>query len=58
MYTFLSKNIDNNKTELVIDSSLFTDAIAMKAAYAFLDRAYFFFRKGENGLVVQISPKA
>ncbi len=57
MTPFLSQNHENNRLELVVDTALFSHEIAMKAAYLFLDRAYFFFRTGEKGLLVQITPK-
>jgi hypothetical protein len=45
MTPFLSQNSENNRLELLVDGNIFSDSIAMKAAYAFLDRAYFFFQK-------------
>lgn len=57
MHPFLSQNSLNNRLELLVDGLLFSDIIAMKAAYGFLDRAYFFFRKDGNNTIVQICPK-
>jgi His-Xaa-Ser system protein HxsD len=57
MTPFLSQNHENNRLELLVDGSIFPDSIAMKAAYTFLDRCYFFFRKEGNSTVVQIHPK-
>jgi hypothetical protein len=57
MIPFLSKNIENNRLELLVDGAIFSPEIAMKAAYTFLDRAYFFFRKNESDTIVQIHPK-
>ncbi len=58
MIQFLSQNSENNRLELLVDGSLFSDAIVLKAAYGFLDRAYFFFRKDGSDTRVQICPKA
>lgn len=57
MFHFLSKEIEGNRCELRIDPQLFSSHIAMKAAYTFLDRAYFFFYIQEGALIVQITPK-
>ncbi len=57
MFDFLSKEIDAGKCELCIDTKIFSAHIAMKAAYTFLDRAFFFFYLKEENLVVQITPK-
>ena len=57
MTTFLSQDTNNNRLELIVDSTLFSYPIAMKAAYSFLDRAYFFFHTKEQDLLVQIHPK-
>lgn len=57
MHSFISKNQENNRLELIVDGSIFPDLIAMKAAYAFLDRCYFFFKKDGENIVVQIHPK-
>lgn len=58
MQHFLSKNIENGRMELLIDTSIFSQNIAMKAAYTFLDRAYFFFHSTQEWLLVQITPKS
>lgn len=57
MTPFLTNNTENNRLELLVDGSIFSDEIAMKAAYTFLDRAYFFFKKSGNDTIVQIHPK-
>lgn len=57
MKNFISKNIENNRLEVLIDINIFSLSISMKAAYVFLDRAYFFFYIENNQLVVQITPK-
>lgn len=57
MIAFISKNHENNRLELLVDGSIFPDSIAMKAAYTFLDRCYFFFKKDGDNTIVQIHPK-
>lgn len=57
MQNFLSKNIENGRLELSIDTTIFSPIIAMKAAYAMLDRAYFFFHTSGDSFLVQITPK-
>ena len=57
MQHFLSKNIENGRIELLIDTNIFSQNIAMKAAYTFLDRAYFFFHSSQKWFLVQITPK-
>lgn len=57
MKNFISKNIENGRVELLIDTTLFAPHIAMKAAYAMLDKAYFFFYTSDAELIVQITPK-
>ncbi len=57
MQHFLSKNIENGRLELLIDTTIFSQSIAMKAAYAMLDKAYFFFRTNDTSFFVQITPK-
>lgn len=44
--------------EFLIDTNIFSLHIAMKAAYVFLDRAYFFFHTENGQLLVQITPKS
>ena len=58
MQNFISKNIENGRIELLIDTNIFSQNIAMKAAYVYLDRAYFFFHSKQNALLVQITPKS
>lgn len=57
MTPFLSVSTDSDRTELLIDTQLFSPVIAMKAAYVLLDRAYFFFFTRPDWLIVQVSPK-
>lgn len=57
MKNFISKNVENNRLELLIDINIFSLNVSMKAAYTYLDRAYFFFHKNDNQLLVQITPK-
>lgn len=57
MLNFLSKNTENGRIELLIDTSIFSKNIAMKAAYTFLDRAYFFFHMQWENLLVQVTSK-
>lgn len=57
MDAFLSQNSENNRLELKVDTTLFSPQVVMKAAYTFLDQAYFFFRKDDEGIIVQITPK-
>ena len=57
MEVFFTKNIDNQRMELVVDTSLFSSDVIMRSAYAFLDRAYFLFRTIDKGVIVQIQPK-
>lgn len=52
MEQFLKKDTNWNTVELVIDTKIFEKNIILKAAYNFLDRAYFFFKyEGENILL-------
>lgn len=57
MKQFIREDYENHSVELLIDTQLFEPTVAMKAAYVFLDRAYFFFSLSWEGLVVQIQPK-
>lgn len=57
MIAFITKNHENNRLELLVDGAIFPVPIAMKAAYTFLDRCYFFFKKDGENTVVQIHPK-
>jgi His-Xaa-Ser system protein HxsD len=57
MEVFFTKNIDNQRMELVVDTSLFSSDVIMRSAYALLDRAYFLFRTIDKGVIVQIQPK-
>lgn len=44
MQQFLSKNIENDRLELLVDGTIFPTTTILRAAYMFLDRAYFFFK--------------
>lgn len=57
MHQFLSQNLENNRLEVIVDSLIFSQNIALKAAYMFLDRAYFFFARSGDNILVQIYPK-
>ena len=58
MTEFLKQEIKGNVFELLIDSSLFKSDIALKAAYNFLDRGYFFFKLNEDkNIILQFSLK-
>lgn len=57
MHQFLSKNIENDRLELLVDGKIFSTTTVLKAAYMFLDRAYFFFRTDWENIIVQILPK-
>ena len=57
MLAFISQSTENGRTKFLIDTNIFPVEISMKAAYAFLDRAYFLFKKDGENLVVQIHPK-
>ncbi|MBP6981699.1 His-Xaa-Ser system protein HxsD [Candidatus Gracilibacteria bacterium] len=57
MIAFLSQNTENNRLELSVDRTIFSDITILKSAYTFLDRAYFFFQKKDDAMIVQIQPK-
>lgn len=57
MIAFLSQNTENNRLELSVDCTLFPDIVILKSAYTFLDRAYFFFQKKDDTMIIQIQPK-
>ena len=57
MIEFLSQNTDNKRLELLLDHRIFHDTVVLKSAYTFLDRAYFFFQKKDDDMIVQIQPK-
>lgn len=51
--SFLLKEIITDKEfELLIDSSIFEKNIILKAAYCFLDKWYFLFKKDENNNII------
>ena len=52
MEAFLKEIIENNKFELIIDTGIFSKDIILKAAYQFLDRGYFFFKKDKNWNII------
>lgn len=58
MEGFLKEIIDWSKFELLIDKNIFNKDIAMKAAYSFLDKGYFFFKLDNNqNLILQFTRK-
>ena len=58
MYQFLRMQQEENRIELEIDLSIFSKDLVMKAAFQYLDQAYFFFKRGEmNSLIVQCQAK-
>jgi len=58
MQWFLNKIVEENKIELLIDSSIFNKDIVLKAAYNFLDKWYFFFKiDNENNIILQFTKK-
>ncbi len=57
MTHFITKNIENDRIELMIDVQIFPIPICMKAAYSLLDKGYFFFHTDDAGLLVQIHSK-
>lgn len=52
MEAFLKKDLNGNMFELCIDTNVFSKDIILKAAYNFLDRAYFFFKLDESGNII------
>jgi His-Xaa-Ser system protein HxsD len=58
MQTFLKTEQDGNRVEFLVDTNIFSLSSILKASYMFLDVAYFFFRKDEQGnVVVQVTRK-
>lgn len=57
MEHFISLDKEKSKVEMTIDTSVFPSDIAMKAAYSFLDRAYFFFKVVDGNFIVQCESK-
>jgi His-Xaa-Ser system protein HxsD len=57
MESFFSKNIDNNRLELFVDSSIFPVDVILRSAYTFIDKTYFFFSMTSHWVLVQIQPK-
>lgn len=59
MSTFLKEIPGENGFELLIDTSIYSKDIILKAAYNFLDRGYFFFRFDENqNIILECRKKA
>ena len=59
MSIFLKEIPGENGFELLIDTSIFSKDIILKAAYNFLDRGYFFFRFDENqNIILECRKKA
>ncbi|NUJ97308.1 His-Xaa-Ser system protein HxsD [Candidatus Gracilibacteria bacterium] len=52
MESFLKEVIEGNKFELLIDTNIFSQNIVLKAAYNFLNRAYFFFKLDTDGNII------
>lgn len=52
MESFLKEVIEWNKFELLIDTNIFSQNIVLKAAYNFLNRAYFFFKLDTDGNII------
>jgi His-Xaa-Ser system protein HxsD len=52
MEWFLSQVVDWNKFELLIDTKIFSKNIALKAAYSFLDKGYFFFKLDDKDNII------
>ncbi len=58
MEAFLQEKIAWKQFELLIDTGIFNKDIALKAAYNFLDRGYFFFKLNlEGNILVQCTEK-
>ncbi len=58
MEQFLSKQLDWNKFELMIDKDIFSKDIVLKAAYNFLDKGYFFFKLNDDkNIILQFTKK-
>ena len=57
MEQFLKKSTNWNKAELIIDTKIFEKNIILKAAYNFLDRAYFFFKYEWENILLQLTKK-
>ena len=59
MSVFLKEILGENSFELLIDTSIFSKDIILKAAYNFLDKWYFFFRFDENkNIILECRKKA
>ena len=59
MSAFLKEILEENGFELLIDTSIFSKDIILKAAYNFLDKGYFFFRFDESkNIILECRKKA
>jgi His-Xaa-Ser system protein HxsD len=57
MEQFLKVNKSDNKFELLIDTNIFPKDIILKAAYALLDKGYFYFKFIESNILLQFTVK-
>ncbi len=57
MEMFIKEVIEWEKIELLIDTNIFTKDVVLKAAYNFLDKAYFFFKIENDTIIVQFTKK-
>jgi len=58
MEAFLHEIKQGETLELLIDTNIFHKDIILRSAYAFLDRAYFFFKFDENkNIILQLTKK-
>ncbi len=57
MEAFLNEVIKGTKFELTIDTNIFPQDIILKAAFGFLDKWYFFFKKDEKNIILQFSKR-
>lgn len=58
MQGILSEVVDGEQFELLIDTQIFSKDIALKAAYNFLDKGYFFFKLDEDkNIILQFTAK-
>ncbi len=58
MTGILTEVVEGKQFELLIDTKIFSKDIALKAAYNFLDKGYFFFKfDGDKNLILQFTAK-
>ena len=58
MTGILNEVVENKQFELLIDTEIFSKDVALKAAYNFLDKGYFFFAlNADKNLVLQFTAK-